>query len=301
MKPLHGIFPALVTPVDETGKFEVKPYEQLMKRVYDAGVHGVYICGQTGEGFQLSIEDRMAATECAVRCTPAGATVIVHVGTPTTDDAVKLAMHAEKAGAQYVSSLPPIGNYSFAEVKSYYEAIAAASNLPLLVYYFPSLSTAIQTTGQVLELCAIPNVAGLKYTDSDFFRLWAIRKSGALAFVGSDEMLVSGLIAGGSGGIGSTYNLIPGSFVELYAHASAGRWEEARHMQDKINEFIQALLIYPIHPVIKQILLWTGIDCGSCILPRRELSPQEQIILRERVLATQLGRTLLAAPVHAKC
>jgi N-acetylneuraminate lyase len=241
------------------------------------------------------MEDRKAATECAVRCTPPGASVIVHVGTPTTDDAVQLTRHAEAAGAHYVSALPPVGNYSFNEVKDYYTAIASASKLPLLVYYFPSLSKAIQTTEQVLELCAIPNVAGLKYTDSDFFRLWAIRKSGAVAFVGSDEMLVSGLIANGSGGIGSTYNLIPGSYVELFRQVKAGNWEEARKMQDKINDFIRALLIYPIHPVIKHVLLWTGINCGSCILPRRELSLDEQEILRARVLDTELGRELLAA------
>lgn len=295
MKQLQGIFPALVTPVDASGRFEAAPYQQLLERVYAAGVDGVYVCGQTGEGFQLSLGDRMAATECAVRCSPPDTSVIVHVGTPTTEDAVHLTRCAEAAGAHYVSSLPPVGNYSFAEVKEYYTAIASASRLPLLVYYFPSLSKAIQTTEQVLELCAIPNVAGLKYTDSDFYRLWAIRKSGAVAFVGSDEMLVSGLIANGSGGIGSTYNLIPGSYVELYRHVQAGRWEQARQAQDKINDFIRALLLYPIHPVIKQVLLWTGIHCGSCILPRRELTPEEQETLRARVLETELGCALLAA------
>lgn len=300
MKELSGIFPALVTPVNASGVFQVKPYEQLLERVYRAGVQGVYVCGQTGEGFQLSLQDRKAAVECAVRCSPAGAKVIVHVGTPATDDAVQLTQHAAATGAHYVSSLPPVGNYSFAEVKSYYEAIASASDLPLLVYYFPSLSAAIRTTEQVLELCAIPNVAGLKFTDSDFFRLWAIRQSGAVAFAGSDEMLTSGLIAGASGGIGSTYNLIADSFVELYRHASAGEWEEARRIQDKINAFIQVLLAYPIHPVIKQILLWTGIDCGSCILPRRELTTVEQEDLRSKVLQTELGSKLLASTVACK-
>ena len=81
--------------------------------------------------------------------------------------------------------------------------------------------------------------------------------------------------------------------MELYQHASSGRWEEARGSQNKINEFIQALLRYPIHPVIKQVLSWTGIDCGSCILPRRSLTSSEQTDLRARVLGTELGRKLL--------
>jgi N-acetylneuraminate lyase len=242
----------------------------------------------------LSLDDRRAATELAVQNSPPGAKVIVHVGTPTTANAVALAKHAAKSGAHLVSSLPPTGNYSFEEIKSYYAAIAQASELPLMIYYFPSMAPAIRTTEQVLELCAIPNVMGLKFTDSDFFRLWAIRQSGAAVFAGADEMLISGLVMGANGGIGSTYNLIADSFVELYRHASSGRWEEARGTQTKINEFIQVLLRYPIHPVIKQILSWTGIDCGSCILPRRALTPAEQTDLRTSVLGTELGRKLLA-------
>jgi N-acetylneuraminate lyase len=294
MVELKGIFPALVTPVNSDGEFQAKPYEQLLKRVYKANIQGVYVCGQTGEGFQLSLDSRRTATECAVQNSPADTKVIVHVGTPITADAVALAKHAAESGAHLVSSLPPVGNYSFEEIKSYYEAIAQASELPVMIYYFPSLAPAIRTTEQVLELCAIDNVMGLKFTDSDFFRLWSIRQSGAAVFAGSDEMLISGLVMGANGGIGSTYNLIADSFVELYQHAASGSWEDARTVQNKINGFIQALLRYPIHPVIKQILSWTGIDSGSCILPRRSLTLAEQTELRTSVLGTELGRKLLA-------
>jgi N-acetylneuraminate lyase len=296
---IQGIIPALVTPVNGSGEFQQKPFEQLLERVYSAGVNGVYVCGQTGEGFQLSLDDRRAATEAAVKNTPKHAQVIVHVGAPTTANTVALARHAASSGAHMVSSLPPAGNYSFEEIRSYYEAIAQASDLPLLVYYFPSIAPAIRTTEQILELCAIPNVIGLKFTDSDFFRMWAIRQTGAVVFNGSDEMLISGLVMGANGGIGSTYNLIPRSYVELYEHTSNGRWEEARKTQQQINEFLQVILKYPVNPVIKQILSWTGLDCGSCILPRRELTGAEQTELMKRALETTLGQTLLATSVRS--
>lgn len=297
MTELNGIFPALVTPVNAEGRFQEKPYAQLLDRVYRAGVQGVYVCGQTGEGLQLSIEERQGATECAVRCSPPHAKVIVHVGALTSGDAAQLAKHAARAGAHCISSLPPLGSYSFEEIRSYYEAISEASNLPVLIYYFPSLCEAIRTTEQVLELCAIPKVIGLKFTDSDFFRLWAIRESGAVVLNGSDEMLISGLIMGANGGIGSTYNLLAGSYVQLHRHALDGEWEEARRIQGKINEVIQVLLRYPIQPVIKKVLQWTGIDCGNCIPPRRELTPSEQEDLRVSLLKTELGSKLLELPV----
>lgn len=294
MTEIHGVLPALVTPVNNAGEFQPKPFEQLLHRVYQAGVHGVYVCGQTGEGFQLSLNDRRAATECAVHNSPRHANVIVHVGAPTTADSVALARHAGRSGAHVISSLPPAGNYSFEEIRQYYEALADASELPLLIYYFPSMAPSIRSTEQILELCAIPNVIGLKFTDSDFYRLWAIRQSGAVVFAGSDEMLIAGLMMGANGGIGSTYNLIPETYVALYRLTSEKRWEEARALQGKINQFIQVILRYPVHPAIKELLAWSGIDCGSCIPPRRELTGEERTALRTAILETDLGKTLLA-------
>lgn len=295
----RGIMPALVTPVDQERIFQPKPYERLLERVYGAGVDGVYVCGQTGEGLQLPAAERKRATECAVACSPAGKTVIVHVGAPTTDEAVDLAGHAARAGAHAVSSLPPAGNYSFEEIRTYYSTVAAATGLPFLVYFFPSIAAGIRTVEQILELCRLPNVIGLKFTDSDFFKLWAVRESGAVAFNGYDEMLLSGLIVGASGGIGSTYNVIPDSFVELYRLATEKRWEEARAVQGRINEFIAVLLCYPVHPAVKLLLAWTGIDCGVCVPPRRTLNDAEAVALRASISATALGARLLGASVRA--
>jgi N-acetylneuraminate lyase len=294
MTDFRGIIPAIITPVDDDGRFQLEPFAQLVGRLYHAGVYGLYVCGQTGEGLQQSPDQRKSVAEAAVQLSPRGKTVIVHVGAPATGTAVDLARHASRVGAHAISSLPPAGNYSFGEIRDYYQALASASDIPLIIYYFPSIAPAIQTTDQILELCRIPNVAGLKFTDSDFFRLWAIRQSGAVVFNGSDEMLIAGLIMGANGGIGSTYNLMPESFVELYSHAAAGRWEEARAVQGRINEMLDVLLRYPVHPAIKAVLRWSGLDCGNCIPPRRHLSPSEENDLRAQLATTALGRDLLS-------
>lgn len=293
MKHLSGILPAIVTPLDAEGHFHERAFEKLAARLYGAGVDGLYVCGQTGEGLQLSVPQRKLVTEAAVAHSPAGKTVMIHVGAHTTADAIELARHASEAGAAAISSLPPIGNYTFEEVRAYYQAIAAAAGAPLLIYYFPSLSAAIKTTDQILELCRIPNVVGLKFTDSDLFRLWSIRRTGAIVFNGSDEMLVAGLIMGASGGIGSTYNLIPGAYVEMWAHAREGRWEEARAVQDRVNEFIAVLLRYPINPAVKSLLAASGMDCGGCVEPRRVLTADEHQSLRSAIAGTALGGELL--------
>lgn len=295
MSGFHGIYPAIVTPLDGQARFAPRPFEELIARLYAAGVHGLYVCGQTGEGLQQTEDQRKQVAEAAVRCSPAGKQVVVHVGAHSTAAAVDLARHASKSGAAAVSSLPPSGAYSFDEIRAYYEAVASASTVPLLIYYFPVIAPAIRTAEQILELCRIPNVVGLKFTDSDLYRLWVIRATGAIVFNGSDEMLVAGLIMGANGGIGSIYNLLPRHFVALYSHAMAGRWEEARRVQYRINEFIAVVLRYPVNPAVKALLRATGIDCGRCIAPRRGLTPKEEVDLREAIAKTELGREMLEA------
>ena len=219
----------------------------------------------------------------AVAHSPQGKLVIVHVGSHRTADAVELARHASSAGAAAVSALPPLGSYSFAEVRAYYEAIASAAEVPLLVYFFPGAYPGVQTLDQVLELCRIPNVAGLKYTDHDLYRLRSIKQSGAVVFNGYDEVLAAGLLMGADGGIGTFYNVIPEMFVDLYQRANRGDWEGARTVQDGIDTIIRVTLQFPCFPAIKQMLGWRGIECGPCIRPRGGLTAPQAADLRRQL------------------
>ncbi len=295
MTRFHGILPAIVTPFDAQDRFNPAAFEALAARLYPAGVDGLYVCGQTGEGLQQSAAQRKLVAECAVACSPAGKQVIVHIGAGTTAESVDLAKHASRAGAHAVSSLPPLGSYSFPEIREYYAAIAAAAEVPLLIYYFPNFSPAIATTEQALELCAIPNVIGLKFTAPDFFRLWCLKRSGAVVYNGYDEMLISGLVMGADGGIGTTYNLMPERFAALYRHSVAGDWDQAKAEQDVINELIAVLLRYPFLPATKLLLKWSGIDCGECIEPRRRLTAAEEAGLRAEAAQAVAGQELLSS------
>src|SRR5574337_309720 len=219
----RGVFPAVVTPFNTDGEFAAEPFERLLARLYEAGAHGVYACGQTGEGILQPVSMRQQVAEAALRSTPKGRTVILHVGSARLADAIQLARHAERIGAGAVSSLPPAGNYSFAELRSYYHQLAEATSLPLLVYYYPEASRLTVTLDQLLDLCSIPNVAGLKFTDFDLYKLHQIRQSGKVIFNGRDEVFGAGLLMGAGGGIGTFYNLVPELFLLIYESAIAGK------------------------------------------------------------------------------
>lgn len=295
MTQLHGILPALITPFDEAGNFNAKSCERLLERLYDADVHGVYVCGTTGEGLLQTVAQRKTVAECVLRNSPKDRQVMVHVGAACLSEAIELARHAAQHGAASISSLPPAGFYSFAEVAAYYRALAESTDLPLLIYFMPAGGGAISTVTQMLELCALPNVRGLKFTDHDFYKLSLLKESGATVFNGYDEVLCAGLLMGADGGIGSFYNLVPELFVKLYAQTQAGQWAEARATQRRINELITITLRFPMFGAIKTMLGWSGIDCGTVLPPRRNLTADEA-----RELQWQLSQSVFADAVFAR-
>jgi N-acetylneuraminate lyase len=291
MTDFGGILPAVLTPFDADEKFMPGAFERLLDRVFRAGVHGIYVCGQTGEGLLQPVDQRKQVAEVAVRCTPPGRKVILHIGAYRTADAIELAKHASRCGAHAISSLPPIGSYSFAEIKAYYQAISAVSDLPLLVYYFPELCPSVTSADHIVELCSIPNVVGLKFTDFDLYKMASVKRHGAVIYNGRDEVLVAGLLMGADGGIGSFYNVVPGLFLKVYELAGADLWRQARAVQEQINELIRTVLRFPVFPAIRAILKWSGLDCGACLQPRRPLTETEEAELRRSIAQLSIAET----------
>lgn len=282
---ISGILPALVTPLDENGRFLPQSLDLLMKRCYQAGIDGVYVGGNTGEGLLQSVAMRAEVIEAAVQSSPAGKTVVAHVGCASTADAVTLAGRAASAGALAISSLPPSEAGSFAEVKQYFVDLAAATDLPLLVYHFPERSTLASTHQALTELLEIESVVGIKFTDYNLYTLARLKQLGACVLNGRDEVLAAGLLMGADGGIGSFYNLVPRLFVELYKQTRTGDWSGARRNQDRINELIEITLRFPMLAAIKLMLTWSGIPCGGPIAPHAALTPQQETDLRTALTA----------------
>lgn len=283
MSKLHGVLPALVTPLDNTGRLDVGAVEALLAKLYAEGCHGVYVAGNTGEGLLLPLEIREELAQVVRRHTPGDRIVVVHIGCLSTADALRLARHAAKVGADAISSLPPTGPYAFPELKHYYAELAHASSVPLLVYFFPEVAPAIRTYSQLAELCALPNVAGLKFTDFDFYTLGRIKALGKTVFNGRDEAFACGMLMGADGGIGSFYNIAPRLFVDLYNAAKSGDWIQARALQDRINLLISIVLAYPLFPALKRILTWQGIPCGQPVEPRLPLTKDQDFHLRHQL------------------
>lgn len=289
--PLSGILPATLTPFDADGRFAAAPFERMLARVFDAGVHGVYVCGTTGEGMLMSVRERQAVAAAAIATAPRGRSVIVHVGAGAFEDVRDLTRHAAQVGATAISSLPPSGpGFGFAETRRYYADLAAVSDLPLVVYYFPQVYPGISTADQIADLCTLPGVVGVKFTDFDLSTLAAVASApDRVVYNGRDEVLVAGLLMGAHGAIGSFYNVVPDLALTIARHAESGAWQEARRVQDDLNRLITTVLRFPIFPALKQILTWRGEPFGDCLTPRGRLTEDERRALAAALDAAGFG------------
>ena len=288
----EGVYPAAVSPRDQQGAFSVAAFEKLIDRVYEANVNGLYVCGNTGEGYVMTVADRKLATEVAVRMSKGRGKVVVHVGAPAERDAVELARHASESGADGISSLPPyVQRYAFRDILAFYTAVAGAAEIPLFVYYIPVVTNREFSPDEVGQLLAIDGVAGLKFTSHNLFLLEEIvnRPERPQVFNGSDEIFLAGVAMGAQAGIGSFYNIMPGHFVGIHQAVQGNDLATGRKLQRDVNQVIRICQTYGGLPSLRAILEWQGVDCGDPIPPTRPLSEDEKLALRRQLGASGVG------------
>ena len=286
MDNLNGIFPAIVSTFDNNGKFDPISMRRIVRYQIDAGVHGLYVCGGTGEGLLMKYKERQDLLETVLDETRGDIKVIAHIGAFQIPETIVLAQHASEIGVDAISALPPSYFYKPDEISQidYYKSVAAASNVPLLIYNIPQRTGIAMTESLYDELIQVENIIGMKDSSGDIFTLehLANKWKNSLIFEGEDSLLLSSLIVGAVGGIGASYNLMPKLYVQLWETYKKNNIDKAAKIQAKINDIIRALLTSPdLIGGIKQVLAWMGLECGNPLSPNRTLKPEEKLKLRK--------------------
>jgi N-acetylneuraminate lyase len=283
MKHFTGVWPALITPLKEE-RIDPQVTRRLVDYLIEGGVSGFYVCGGTGEGILLPVEERMRMAETVIDHVHGRLPIIVHVGAVATADAVTLAAHAESAGADAVASIPPFYyNVGFQAIREHYQQISDASSLPLYLYYIPGSTGVTVTAEQMWELCQITNVRGFKYTAYDMYlleRIMSLSGGSLNVFSGPDELFLPFQAVGVDGAIGTTYNLLPRHFCNLYQAFRRGDIETARQLQSQANRVIDTFIKHGGLPAVKEMMRMIGLDCGFCRRPFRRLSDAQIADLR---------------------
>lgn len=289
MTMLHGTWPALITPFDRQNEVNITALRDLVDYLLAKQIDGFYVCGSTGEGLTMSVEERQRVAAAALGQVSGRVPVIIHVGAVAAVDAVALAQHAREHGATAISSIiPPRYNTQDAVVSYFETLINAVPGLGVLPYL---LKPQIDALSLMRTLIDHPSIEGSKYTGADMNLLRQIIDLGSerdwTVFAGMDEHTVYAAMAGASGHIGSTLNLMPGAYRQIRALVERGQFAEAQHLQDRVNAIIN--LIYNtgrFSAGLKAAMAKLGLECGEPRLPELPLSDAQK-----QALFTQLDAT----------
>ena len=266
---MAGAYAALVTPYRADGSVNEEMVEKLVEHGLANGLRGFYLTGSTGEGFLLSSDERVRVYERAVKAARGRAKLIAHVGCLSTEESVKLARRAAKAGVDWVSSVAPVYfGQNFDAAFAHYSAIAGATDLPFMIY---SVGAQVVPDRDV-RFFEIPNVKGMKYTGYAYWTVKQLRRrlpKPAIFFAGADEQELCAFAYGDtfSGCIGTTDNMIPAHHARICQLVAEGRFAEAQPLMDEVVRFVDLVVSAPNASYWKSVMRYIGLDCGPARSP----------------------------------
>lgn len=291
-KGMRGAYSAMFVPRDKKGRVNPEAIGALMDYGYAAGLNGFYLTGSTGEWFLLTPGERRQVIDAAVKYNRSRGKLIAHVGANSTDEAVAEAKYAADAGVDWISAITPmLYRTSFEAAMYHYRKITEATDLPFLIY---SLTAALVPERDV-RFFDLKNVKGMKYTGRDYYAAQALKRrvdKETIWFAGCDEQLVCALALGNvfSGGIGTSYNIIPGHFAKICKLAFSGRFREAAKIQDEANRVIELMIESDNWSYRKAMMKFVGIDCGAYPGPFEPLTPAQEKAFLKRFAALGIAK-----------
>ena len=258
-----GAMVALITPFKD-GKVDNQTYEKLIERQIVNGTDVIVPVGTTGESATLSHEEHKQCIEIAVAmCKNVNTKVLAGAGSNSTLEAIDLAEHAQKCGADGILSVTPYYNKPTQEgLFGHYKAIANAIDIPVMLYNVPG-RTAVdlqpQTIGRLLDECK--NIYAVKEATGSMERtVELLAKYPNLAVVSGDDAINYPILAnGGKGVISVTANLLPDMISQLTHKAMSGDYAGAKKINDELFE-INKVLFCESNPIpIKAAMYLAGL------------------------------------------
>lgn len=261
MEPIfEGTGVALVLPMFEDGSIDYEGYKRQVQRMIDGGVKALLVNGTTGEPATIDIEDEFELTKITVEMAKGtGVKVIVGAGSNYTAQASRKAKFNAEAGADANLVVTPYYNKTSQRgLIEHYKAVAAASDLPLIMYNVPGRTGMKISVDTVVELAKVPNIVAMKdATDDIAYAMEVLTRTKDMDFdlySGCDDNILPFIAAGGKGVISVLSNLYPRE-TEMFAQAALkGDLELARKMAYDLNDVSKYLFI-DVNPIMPKAAL----------------------------------------------
>jgi N-acetylneuraminate lyase len=268
----------------------IEDYYALLVRNH---IQAIFICGTTGEGELLTVDERKKLTEkwLSVSKSNKDFKVIVVVGSNRMYEAIELAQHAQQNGCYGISYISPYyyKPSSLAALVSCCKKVAdSVPNIPFYYYHIPVLAQVRFPMIDFMEQASqsISNFAGIKYSDEDhvdFLKCLEYHEAAYNVFWGKDETLLSALSIGAVAAIGSTYNYMSPLYTKLINAFQSNDIKAAKSLQLRSIEVVNLLNTYTGLSTGKYFMQLLGIDCGPSRSPLNNLSDSDKHLLKEKL------------------
>jgi 4-hydroxy-tetrahydrodipicolinate synthase len=290
MSGLGTILTAIVTPFDEDLRVNEESFVALMRHLAENGSDGFVVAGTTGEASTMTADEQLGLIELAVAERPAGKTIVAGTGTNDTRQAVYLTERASDLGVDATLSVTPYYNRpSPLGLKRHYEAVAAATDKPVLLYNIPSRTGTNIPPDLLAELAQIPRIDGVKQANAD--ELQPI--DGLTLYAGDDATFARTLDMGGAGVISVSSHIV-GNDMRRMVDEPEHRAEIDASLQD-----VYSTLFMTASPTCtKAALNLLGHDVGGLRLPLVEATAEETEAVRAMLERHGLATTP-SARTHA--
>jgi 4-hydroxy-2-oxoglutarate aldolase len=277
---LEGIYAPVPTPYDPGGSEEIclEAFQSNMSKWAASSIDGIVVCGSNGELPFITVDERArltASARDALRQHGSDKKIITGAFMHSTRETAACCRAAADAGADAVLVLPP--HYFKASgmrgATSYFESVADASPIPVVLYNMPGNTGVDMDAGAVIHLARHPNIIGIKDTSGDMTKLGTMMSAqgdGFSVFCGSANYFLPALSLGATGGTLAAANLYPEFCRKLVETYRSSRYDEARAMQQRLLPVSDALTRRFGIPGLKAALDRAGLYGGPC---RRPLLP----------------------------
>ncbi|MGH7473898.1 MAG: 4-hydroxy-tetrahydrodipicolinate synthase [Candidatus Methylomirabilales bacterium] len=275
-KSFEGSIVAMVTPFRDGKVDEVKIRELVGFHVKN-GTDAIVPCGTTGESPTLNHTEHKRVVEVTIEAAAGQIPVIAGTGSNSTAEAIDLTQHAKKAGADGVLMVCPYYNKpTQAGLVAHYTAVAAAVDIPIIMYNIPGRTGVNMLTETVAALAELPNIVGMKEASGSLEQMTEVISlcGDRLTVVSGDDTLTLPLMAvGGKGVISVVANIVPKETAEMTRAALNGDWKRAKELHLRLFPLCKAMF-YETNPIpVKTAMQLLGRLNGELRLP---LCPMSQ-------------------------
>jgi 4-hydroxy-tetrahydrodipicolinate synthase len=287
----RGSFTALVTPF-KNGSVDEQAFRGLVEWQIAEGTKGLVPVGTTGESPTLSHEEHHHVVEWCIDQARGRVPVVAGAGSNSTKEAIDLARHAEKAGADAVLVVTPYYNKPTQEgLYQHFKAINDAIGIPIIIYNIPPRSVVDMSVETMQRLYELKNIAGVKDATANVVRVSQQRAALGPDFnqlSGEDATALGFMAHGGHGCISVTSNVAPRLCTEFQDSCLKGDYANALKLQDKLMPLHTALFIETNPAPAKYALSLIGKCAETVRLPMVPLAEKTRSAVREAMVHTGL-------------